>query len=91
MRNVDRVEEVSHAFSCFYDDTTKRFVHTSVKIVTPVWLVDSLIAGKLLDEAVYSPKYLRNNPDLAGVIESIEDGMRITRCILRDFLYQMSN
>jgi hypothetical protein len=77
MLNVDRVGEVSHAFSCLYDESTKRFgsVHASVKLITPAWLVDSLLADKLLDEVAYSPKYLRNNPDLASVIESIEDGM----------------
>lgn len=69
-------EGVTHAFSVLYDEASKLLETrvASVKLVTPDWLVDSLLADKLVDEASYHPKYLKNNPELVGLLESIEKG-----------------
>lgn len=68
---------ITHAFSVEYDEASKAFearVKPHVKLVTPDWLVDSLRAGKLADEAEYHPKYLKNNSELADLIKSLEKG-----------------
>lgn len=74
--DVSSLRCASHALSVLYDDASK-WIETEashVKLVTPDWLVDSLLAGTLVDELPYHPKYLRNNPDLCDIIRSIETG-----------------
>lgn len=74
------VDAVTHAFSVEYDEASKAFEAQRVKstphvkLVTPDWLVDSLRAGKLADEAAYHPKYLKNNAELADLVRSLEKG-----------------
>jgi hypothetical protein len=57
---------------CDSDDDTETSERTKLKLVTPDWLSDSLVANCLLDEAKYNPKYLVTNPDNEPVIQSIK-------------------
>lgn len=68
-------ENVTHAFSVLYDESSRKLESQAkhVKLVTPDWLVDSLLANKLVDETPYHPKYLKNNPELADLIRSMEE------------------
>jgi hypothetical protein len=62
----------THAFSIEYDSATKQIeqeTNGSIKLCTPQWLIDSINAGKLVEETEYHPKLLLNNPDNQHYIE----------------------
>ncbi len=68
----------THAFSISFDSTTRLVessVSTSIRIVTPDWLVDSIEAGKLLDSVHYHPKYLLDSEENQQLLETINQQM----------------
>lgn len=85
VQSIDYATAVTHAFSCMYDDTSHTFAskHSQVKLITPDWLVESVVSGKCVDEYKFNPRWLKNNPELVYWIGAIKPGNLNLSCFLK--------